>query len=163
MTFTPSRVTHEHHERLGGHVDHLPELAELLLHATAEELEPRLAEVDDLFHHLLLPHMDAAEANLYPQLERLMQNRHSMTPMRHEHDLVRRRIAEYEALRAKFQGRRPNVSEAVAMRRILYRVYALIKIHLVEEEIYMHLVDRGVEPEAAEVLASAMDHAVAAH
>lgn len=163
MTTTLPRVTHEHHERLMGHVDHLPQLAELLLSAPVEELEPRLAEADDLFRGLLIPHLEAAEANLYPELERLMQNRHSMTPMRQEHETVRRRVAEYEKLRAAFVGRRPSVTQAVSMRRVLYRLYALLKIHLVEEEIYIHLIDRGVEPEAAEVLAAAMDHPISVH
>jgi len=163
MTSTLPRVTHEHHERLMGHVDHLPELAELLLSAPVEELEPRLAEVDELLQGLLLPHLEAAEANLYPELERLMQNRHSMAPMRHEHEAIRRRVGDYEGLRASFAGRRPTVAQAVALRRILYRLYALLKIHLVEEEIYIHLIERGVEPDAAEMLAAAMDHPIGVH
>lgn len=163
MTSTLPRVTHEHHERLMGHVDHLPALAELLLAAQVDEIEPRLVEADDLFRGLLIPHLEAAEANLYPELERLMQNRHSMSPMRHEHEAIRRRVAEYEKLRAAFGGRRPSVQQAVSLRRVLYRLYALLKIHLVEEEIYIHLIERGVEPEAAEMLAAAMDHPVGVH
>ncbi len=163
MTSTLPRVTHEHHERLMGHVDHLPELAELLLAAPLEELDPRLAEASELFRDLLLPHLEAAETNLYPELERLMQNRHSMAPMRQEHEAIRRRIGEYEKVRGAFAGRRPSVSQSVALRRIIYRLYALLKIHLVEEEIYVHLIERGVEPEAAEMLAAAMDHPIGAH
>lgn len=163
MTSTLPRVTHEHHERLMGHVDHLPTLAELLLSAPIEELEPGLAEADDLFRGLLIPHLEAAEANLYPELERLMQNRHSMKPMRNEHDAIRRRVAEYEKLRTAFGGHRPSVQQAVSLRRVIYRLYALLKIHLVEEEIYIHLIERGVEPEAAEMLAAAMDHPIGVH
>jgi hypothetical protein len=163
MTSTLPRVTHEHHERLMSHVDHLPDTAELLLHAPVDELDPRLAEISELFDGLLIPHLEAAEANLYPELERLMQNRHSMSPMRQEHAAIRRRVEEYATLRTSFEGRRPSVSEAVAMRRILYRLYALLKIHLVEEEIYIHLIERGVEPDAAEMLAAAMDHPVVVH
>ena len=33
----------------------------------------------------LVPHVDAAERTLYPELERMLQNRHSMAPMRREH------------------------------------------------------------------------------
>jgi hypothetical protein len=163
MTTTLPRVTHEHHERLMRHVDHLPEIAELLLHASVEELEPRLDEVNELLNGLLMPHLEAAETNLYPELERLMQNRHSMAPMRQEHEAIRRRVADFGRMRSAFTGRRPSVSQAVVLRRLVYRLYALLKVHLVEEEIYIHLIERGVEPEAAEMLAAAMDHPVGVH
>jgi hypothetical protein len=39
----------------------------------------------------------------------------------------------------------------------------VLRIHLVEEEIYIHLIERGVEPEAADTLAAAMDHPVGVH
>jgi hypothetical protein len=163
MTSTLPRVTHEHHERLMGHVDHLPAIGEMLLSAPIEELRPHLDEVDELLHGLLIPHLEAAEANLYPELERMLQNRHSMTPMRQEHEAIRRRVAEFTSLRATIGDRRPTVGQAIALRRIIYRLYALLKIHLVEEEIYIHLIDRGVAPDAAEVLAAAMDHPVGLH
>jgi hypothetical protein len=163
MTATLPRVTHEHHERLMRHVDHLPETADMLLTAPIEELKPRLDEVDELLNGLLMPHLEASEANLYPELERLMQNRHSMTPMRKEHEAIRRRVAEIGSLSKAIDAHRPTVSQAVALRRVLYRTYALLKIHLVEEEIYIHLIDKGIAPEAAEVLAAAMDHPVGLH
>jgi hypothetical protein len=163
MTSTLPRVTHEHHERLMSHVDHLPAIAEMLLSAPIEELRPHLDEVDELLNGLLLPHLAAAEQNLYPELERMMQNRHSMTPMRREHEVLRRRAAEFTTLRATIGDRRPSIGQAVALRRVLYRLYALLKIHLVEEEIYIHLIDRGVAPEAAEILAAAMEHPVGGH
>lgn len=163
MTTTLPRVTHEHHERLMVHVDHLPEIAEMLLAAPVEELEPRLDEVNELLNGLLLPHLEAAEANLYPELERLLQNRHSMTPMRREHESIRRSVDELGRMRDAFRGHRPTVSQAVALRRVIYRLYAVLRIHLVEEEIYIHLIERGVEPEAADTLAAAMDHPVGVH
>lgn len=160
MTGTLPRVTHEHHERVQHYVDRIPETADLLLTAPIEELQPRLDEISDALNGLLLPHLEAAEAALYPELERLMQNHHSTTPMRREHDAVRRRITEIETLHQAIDGHRPTVGQAIGMRRALYRLYALVKIHLGEEEIYIHLIDRGVAPEAGEALAAAMEHPV---
>ena len=160
MTSTLPRVTHEHHERLMSHVDNLPAIGELLLTAPIEELRPQLDEVDELLNGLLMPHLTASETNLYPELERMMQNQHSMTPMRREHEAIRRRVAEFGELRAAINDHRPTIGQAIAMRRVIYRTYALLKIHLVEEEIYIHLIDKGIAPEAAEMLAAAMDHPV---
>jgi hypothetical protein len=89
-----------------------------------------------------------------------MQNQHSMTPMRREHEAIRRRVAEFGELRTAIDDHRPTIGQAIAMRRVIYRIYALLKIHLVEEEIYIHLIDKGIAPEAAEMLAAAMDHPV---
>jgi Hemerythrin HHE cation binding domain len=163
MTSTLPRVTHEHHERLMSHVDHLPAIGDMLLTAPVEEVRPRLDEVNELLNGLLLPHLAAAEANLYPELERLLQNRHSLAPLRQEHEAIRRRAAEVTSLIAAMEGRRPSVGQAVALRRVIYRIYALLKIHLVEEEIHIRLIDRGVAPDAAEVIAAAMDHPVGVH
>ena len=163
MTSTLPNVTHEHHERMMTRVDQLPAIADMLLTAPPEELHPRLDEVDELLTGMLLPHMEASEANLFPELERLMQNRHSMAPMRKEHETIRRLVAEYTRLHHALGDRRPSVGQAVALRRVMFRLYALLKIHLVEEEIYVRVIDHGVAPEAAEVLAAAMDHPVALH
>jgi len=163
MTSTLPRVTHEHHERIMSHVDHLPAIGDMLLSAPIEELRPKLDEIDELLNGLLLPHIAAAEANLYPELERLLQNRHSLAPLRQEHEAIRRRAAEVTGLVAAIQERRPSVGQAVALRRVIYRLYTLLKIHLAEEEIHIRLIDRGVAPEAAEVIAAAMEHPVGVH
>jgi hypothetical protein len=41
-------------------------------------------------------------------------------------------------------------------------LYALRKVHLVEEELYLHIVQSGVSEETATVLAAAMEHPVVA-
>ena len=42
----------------------------------------------------LVPHMEAIERRLYGRLEQLMEGRHSMAPMRQEHEELRRLIEE---------------------------------------------------------------------
>ena len=56
---------------------------------------------------LLVPHMEAAERALYPELERLLQNRHSMTPMRREHDEIRAEVKKLDAMRASVGDQPP--------------------------------------------------------
>ena len=160
MPSTLPRVTHEHHERLMTKVDELPATGDALLSATTADLQRRLDQAEDLLTGLLSPHLEAAEANLYPELERLLQNRHSMAPMRREHIEIRRMIAEFTTLRRTIGIGRPTKGQAVALRRVIFQLYALLKVHLVEEELYVGIVDRGVSPEAAEMLAAAMDHPV---
>ena len=49
--------------------------------------------------------------------------------------------------------------QAIALRRAIFRLYAYLKCHLAEEQLYIDLIGRGVTPEASEALASAMEHA----
>ncbi|MCU0478225.1 MAG: hemerythrin domain-containing protein [Chloroflexi bacterium] len=158
MTPTLPRVAHEHHERLMQHVEEMPATGKLMLTAPMDELKPRLAELDGWLTGLLIPHLEAAEATLYPELERMLQNRHSMTPMRREHEEIRRLVAEYSRLFHALGDERPHIGKTVALRRVLFRLYALLEIHLVEEEVFIPIVAHGVTDEASAVMAAALKH-----
>ena len=108
MTTTLPRVTHEHHERLMRHVEAMPEVGTLLLTASTAELRPRLDELAGFLNELLLPHLEAAERAIHPELERMLQNRHSMAPLRREHDEIRRLVADLTRLAAGLEGTRPH-------------------------------------------------------
>jgi hypothetical protein len=159
MTTTLPRVTHEHHERLMRHVEAMPEVGALLLTASTAELRPRLDELAGFLNELLLPHLEAAERAIHPELERMLQNRHSMAPLRREHDEIRRLVADLTRLAAGLEGTRPTVGQVVALRRTLYPLYALLEVHLAEEELYVPIVDHELSEEAATVMSAALDHA----
>jgi hypothetical protein len=99
--------------------------------------------------------MTRAEETVYPQLERLMQNRHSMTPMRQEHKELRRLVDELARLRSQPLG----FGVQLRLRRVLYRMYAILKTHLAEEDAYIGVLDRNLSADEAEELARAMAHA----
>jgi hypothetical protein len=48
--------------------------------------------------------------------------------------------------------------EAIALRRVIFRSIALLKVHLAEEQVYLDILDRREAPEMAEALAAAMAH-----
>ncbi len=49
--------------------------------------------------------------------------------------------------------------QAVALRRVIFRLYALLKVHLAEEQLYLGIIEQGVSADGAEALAAAMEHA----
>src|SRR3990170_4375040 len=98
MMPTLPRVSQQHDQRLLRHVDGMPAIGDLIGTAAPSELRQRVGELCTFLRSLLIPHMEAAEATLYPELERLLQNRHSMTPMRREHGEVRHLVADLEHL-----------------------------------------------------------------
>ena len=162
MATTLPAQTHEHHERLMTHVDHIPALGDLLGASATDALRARLDELVPFLTGTLVPHVDAAEQTLYPELERLQQNAHSMTPMRREHARSATSSTTLRALAARSTRGSPGIRDMVALRRSLFGLYALLKVHLAEEELYTHVVEHGVSTDAANALAAAMDHPVVA-
>lgn len=158
MTQTLPQVTNEHHERLLLHVNQMPEIADRLLDGNAEKGRRGVDEISTFLTGTLLPHIDAAERTLYPELERMFQNRHSMAPMRREHDEIRRLVTDLAVLAGQADATGLPIGKTLALRRVMYQLYALLKIHLAEEDAYLRIVDHGVSADAGEILAAAMDH-----
>jgi len=153
-------TAHEHHERLLERVNRIPEMADALLGAKPDEALAAITSMRAFLIGTLLPHMEAAERALYPQLERLFQNRHSMAPMRREHDRIRDLVGEFTALVDKDAGS-VTLGRTLALRRVLFGLYALLKVHLAEEEAYLRIVQRGVTDDIADAVTAALEHPVA--
>jgi hypothetical protein len=156
-----AQVSHEHHDRLMPHVDALAELAASL----GDRAPEGFAAVCEAEHRFLveqlLPHMEAIETVLYDELERLMAGRHTMGPMREEHAELRRLVdalGRYHALLARGELGTPAI---IGLRRLLYRLHALLRVHLAEEELYLRVLERNLSAEAIEALALGIDHATA--
>jgi len=158
MIQTLPGVAHDHHQRIMRHVDRLPAMGDLIGSAPAAELRPQVDDAATFLTGVLIPHMEAAERTLYPELERLLQNRHSMIPMRREHAAIRQLVADFVRIQGGLDQGHLSTGDAVALRRVVFRLYALMKIHLAEEELYVGTLDHGVSAEAAEALAAAMEH-----
>jgi hypothetical protein len=161
MTQSLPQVAHEHHERILAHVDRLPEMADQLLTASADDVRAKVIATSEFLNGTLLPHIDAAERSVYPELERMFQNRHSMRPMRDEHDHIRALVADYGRLSAELREGLVTLGRSLALRRVIFNLYALLKIHLAEEEAYLRIVERGGGSDSADAIAAALEHPVA--
>lgn len=160
MTQSLPQVAHVHHERLLNHVDQMPALADSMLTARASEVKAGLAEMSAFFSETLLPHIDAAERTVYPELERMFQNRHSMAPMRREHEEIRKLVAVLGGLTRQIGEGQVTIGRTLGLRRVMFQLYALLKVHLAEEEAYLRIVEHGMDTEAADIMAAAMEHPV---
>ena len=152
-------VVHQHHERLMRNVDRIPATADLIGEAQPAEISLALGQTSAFLTDLLLPHMEATEHAVYPELERLFQNRHSMSPMRREHAEIRARVREIDQLRIAAAERSLSLTQQTQLRRALFTLYALMKIHLAEELLYAEIIETGATPEKEAALETAMAHA----
>jgi hypothetical protein len=159
----PANVAREHHDRLLVHIDKMPHLADLIDRGGYDEFRAALDETCTFLTDLLVPHMEAAERALYPQLERMMQNRHSMTPARRDHDAIRAAIDEMAAVRAKADLAPLVLKDQIALRRAIFGLYAMLRVHLAEERLYADIVEHGASEEAEQAFAAAMDHSGPGH
>jgi hypothetical protein len=129
------------------------------LRTTSEEHHALLVPHVDKLLTLAVPHMEAIEHALYDRLEQVMGGRHSMSPMREEHRAVGHLVEELGRYRRHVDGCTWSAIEGMALRRALYRLHALLKVHLAEEELYLGVLDRNLTDEEKDLLARSLDHA----
>lgn len=152
---------HLHHDLMLPHIDALASLAEKVAEGSTEAYAAQFEAEYEFVVNQLVPHVERTEEAIYPELERLMQNRHSMAPMRHEHRQIHRLIGSLGVHREPVASGRLTAADATSLRRILYRLYAILKVHVAEEEHYITLLEGNLSPEERAALARAMDHAMA--
>ncbi len=160
MTQTLPQVGHEHHARILASLDAFPALADALIGDNPDSARDDLIVARDFLNGTLLPHIQAAEQAVYPQLERMFQNRHSMAPMRREHEEIRRLVATFAEQATRLQGTRVSLGHALAIRRVMFQLYALLKVHLAEEEAYLRIIDHGVAADVGELVAASLEHPI---
>jgi hypothetical protein len=80
--------------------------------------------------------------------------------MSRDHVEVGRLIGELGSLRSGLSGPALDAQQANALRRVLYGLYAVVKVHFdKEEEVYLPLLDARLTAEEAERLFEAMEQA----
>jgi len=153
------KTTHDHHQTIKAHVARLPKLAEMIGGERTEEFAASFEREYAFISEQLVPHMSTIERTLYGELERLMGKRHSMTPMRQEHETLRRLVDLLGEYRPRVAAGSLSAADAMGLRRVLYRLYSILEVHLAEEELYLGVLDHNLSVEEKDVLARAIDHA----
>jgi hemerythrin-like domain-containing protein len=108
----------------------------------------------------LLPHAKAEEKALYPVVQKVMGAKEGTSTMSRDHIEVERLTNELVLLRSRITGSKINVKQANELRRVLYGLYGIVKLHFAkEEEVYLPLLDTHLTPEEAQAMFEAMETA----
>jgi hypothetical protein len=158
---TLPEAAHAHHAAIQPHLDRLPELAAMIGTADPAEFVAAFERECAFVTGQLVPHMEAIERTLYGQLERVMGQRHSMAPMREEHVTLKRLIGALCGYRASLLAGELSPQEGIGLRRVLYRLYSILKVHLAEEELYLGVLDHNLSSAEKDALAVGLRHATA--
>ncbi len=154
-------TSQDHHARLMPHVDRLAAIAEMIGQEDCASIHLAFEDEYQVIVGQLVPHMATIESTLYSELERVMGGRHSMAPMRAEHETMRRLIEVIGRYRTHVADCRMTTIEALALRRALFRLYTILKVHLAEEELYLGVLEQNLTTEQKDQLARGLDHAMA--
>jgi iron-sulfur cluster repair protein YtfE (RIC family) len=108
----------------------------------------------------LIPHARAEDLALYPVVQKVMGAKEATATMSRDHLEVDRLTAELGDMLIKLDHAAITDEQANSMRRILFGLYALVKVHFAkEEEIYLPLLDARLSEKDAAAMFEAMEHA----
>lgn len=153
----------DEHTELLPHIDALRTAGDAVGVVPVDELRTR---VDDALAFLvghLIPHATAEDKALYPEVERLMGAPGATAAMSRDHLEVDRLTHALRDLRASLDGPlEPTLAND--LRRVLYGLYALVRVHFAkEEEIYVPILEAGLTAPEADALFQRMHAAAHAH
>lgn len=151
------------HRELLSHIDALRTTAAAVGATTPADLRTRVDASHSLLAEHLLKHASAEDAALYPVVNRLLGNVPVTATMSRDHVEVAALTAELGGLRERLATEPPGDELAEQLRRVLYGLYALVKLHFPkEEEIYLPLLDARLSSEEAAAMFDALDSAAPA-
>jgi iron-sulfur cluster repair protein YtfE (RIC family) len=150
----------DEHQELLPQIERLRTVADLVGDVSAETLRHAVDEIYAFLTLQLIPHAHAEDAALYPIVGNLMGAAQATATMSRDHVEVGRLTDELAALRSEIAAGEADERQAKALRRLLYGLYALIKVHFAkEEEIYLPLLEAHLTGDEARELFEAMEHA----
>lgn len=157
---TLTQPLRDEHKELYPHIESLRLAGDAIGETLPSIAHQRIDEAYAFLAHHLLPHAQAEEKALYPVVQKVMGTPVGTATMSRDHKEVERLTAQLASLRDQVQGPTISVEQAHDLRRLLYGLYTLVKVHFAkEEEVYLPLLDSHLKPEEAKEMFSAMEHA----
>jgi iron-sulfur cluster repair protein YtfE (RIC family) len=160
MAALPQHVRDEHRE-LVAHIELLRTVADSIDSAPTESIREGVGQAYTFLIHQLIPHAQAEEQVWYPTVGRLLRALEATDTMSRDHLEVIRLTEELEALRLHLFYSPLSESDEQALRRVLYGLYAIIKLHLAkEEEIYLPILEARLTASEVKRLVKVMESTV---
>ena len=159
---TITQPLREEHQELLPKIERIRHVADSVGVLPIGALYEQVVETHAFLSRELIPHAKAEDAALYPVVARVMGAPEATATMRHDHVEVAGLVDELGAMEPELSGITLSFAAERALRRILYGLYALVKVHFIEEEeIYLPILDAGITEDEARDMFRSME-AVAA-
>jgi iron-sulfur cluster repair protein YtfE (RIC family) len=150
----------DEHQELIPHIERLRIVADMLDTAPTASVRQGIDEAYTFLTDHLIPHAQAEDQALYPVVARVMGAPEATATTRRDHVAVGQLTGELGDLRQSLPELGMTQTQATALRRVLYGLYALMQVHFVkEEEIYLPILDARLTAEEADRMFEAMEQA----
>jgi len=157
---TVTQPLREEHKELLPHIEDLKAAGDAIGETITPALRGAVDEAYEFLVHHLIPHAQAEDKALYPTVQKVMGAKEATSTMSRDHVEVGRLTAELGDLRLQLGAGTLVPAQANALRRVLYGLYALVKVHFAkEEEVYLPLLDARLTEAEAHVMFEAMEAA----
>ena len=132
------------HDSMRRHLPHAVQIADAVGYVSVEELNQWLEHAIHTIAHQFLPHARHEETSLYARFPEAPGGPSLAAVFRHHHVEFAQLVDELKAARANV--REPlDANLARELRRILYGMYAIMKLHFrAESEIYRQAADQKI-------------------
>jgi iron-sulfur cluster repair protein YtfE (RIC family) len=150
----------DEHKELYPYVDGLRQAGNLVNESLTSQAHAKIEECYEFLTRQLIPHAQAEDKALYPVIQKIMGAEQATATMSRDHVEVGRLTEELGTLRVHRSQLSITSIQAMALRRVLYGLYALVKLHFAkEEEIYLPLLDEKLTPKEAHEMFEKMEAA----
>ncbi len=156
---TVTQPLRDEHRDLMPQIDALQTLADKVGKASAGEI---LRDLDQslafLAHHLLV-HAQAEEQVLYPAIAQLYGADAATATMKRDHAAIAQMTTALRDLRPSLNSEQLTAENQQALRRLLYGLHTLVRVHLAkEEEVFLPKLDAALSPEEGRDLFARMEN-----
>jgi heavy metal translocating P-type ATPase len=140
-----ARFRTQHRMLLAG-LDRLKEVADRLEWVPGEAAVSEVREIRQFLVEILLPHEHAEEEQLYPRLAAgVVVDGDPTGPLIGTHREIERLVSRFQRLVSHLPDDGPAVGDRLELRRLLYGLHAILRLHVAqEEELYLRLDDTAV-------------------
>ena len=150
----------EEHKELLPHLETLREAADAVSAADGAALREKVDVAYAFLCEHLIPHATAEDLALYPVVGRAMGAQMATQTMSRDHVEVGRLTEDLGRLRHAIGPKALEETSRNDLRRVLYGLYSLVKVHFAkEEEIYLPLLDEQLDEATARDMFAAMEAA----
>ena len=140
----------DEHKELYPQVETLRQAGDAINESLTSQAHAKIEEAYHFLTHQLIPHAQAEDQALYPMVQKVMGAPQATSTMSRDHMEVSQLTQELGTLRVHETQLFITFNQAMALRRVLYGLYALVKLHFAkEEEIYLPLLDAKLSAKEA--------------
>jgi Hemerythrin HHE cation binding domain len=148
-----SKQLGDEHAKLMPHVDELRIIADFAPDLPEASLRARVLTEYRFLVRDFVPHMDAEQETLYPAIQQV--GSRPGPPLEHAHEQIRGLIDTLGALSEP--GGVSGAGWLLETRRALYQLFALLKVHLAEEELLAPILEDQLSEDAGTELAARLE------